>query len=92
MEHLYIRGHPPWYARGTPVVKLRDEPHAAIRGKPLFNGVGQLLARGNPPYLLQRWCTIKEGIINRQKGLYGQWYAQFVRLTCQPSQNLTTSK
>jgi len=34
MDHIKIRGKPPWYARGTPVTKLRDGPAKRTRGKP----------------------------------------------------------
>ena len=37
MFYIKIRAHPPWFARGTPVVKLRDGPIHGIRGKPLYN-------------------------------------------------------
>ena len=48
MEQQKIRGHPPWYARGTPVIKMRDGPLIKIRGKPpLWNQPPK--ARGKPP-------------------------------------------
>jgi len=33
---MSIKGHPPWYARGTPVTNIRDGPAMAINHKLLF--------------------------------------------------------
>jgi len=49
MDYIKIRGHPPWYARGTPLVKLRDGPLLKIRGKPPFVLLEVPKARGKPP-------------------------------------------
>ena len=36
MDIMIIKGHPPWYARGTPVTNIRDGPAMAINDKLLF--------------------------------------------------------
>jgi hypothetical protein len=36
MEIINIKVHPPWYARGTPIVNTRDGPPMALSDKPLF--------------------------------------------------------
>ena len=75
MDYIKIRGHPPWYARGTPVVNLHDvplhqirgKPHAngcrgpgiKIRGKPPFNGYVRPIARGRPMGLVACWQVLK---------------------------------
>ena len=36
MDSISIKDHPPWYARGTPVIKTRDGPAMALNDKLLF--------------------------------------------------------
>ena len=36
MDNISIKVHPPWYARGTPVINPRDGPAMALSDKPLF--------------------------------------------------------
>ena len=36
MDIINIKVHPPWYARGTPIVNTRDGPPMALSDKPLF--------------------------------------------------------
>ena len=36
MDNISIKDHPPWYARGTPVIKTRDGPAMALSDKPLL--------------------------------------------------------
>jgi len=55
MDYIKIRGHPPWYARGTPVVNLHDVPLHQIRGKPHANGCRGpgIKIRGKPPFAIR---------------------------------------
>ncbi len=46
MENNNIKVHPPWYARGTPIINTRDGPPMAISDKPLFAIRGGPSARG----------------------------------------------
>ncbi len=36
MDIINIKVHPPWYARGTPIISTRDGPPMAISDKPLL--------------------------------------------------------
>jgi len=48
MDIMSIKGHPPWYARGTPVTNIRDGPAMAINDKLLFAICRGPSARGKP--------------------------------------------
>ncbi len=48
MDIINIKVHPPWYARGTPIVNTRDGPPMAISDKPLFAIRVGPSARGKP--------------------------------------------
>lgn len=48
MDIINIKVHPPWYARGTPIVNTRDGPPMAISDKPLFAIRKGPSARGKP--------------------------------------------
>ena len=48
MENISIKVHPPWYARGTPIINTRDGPQMALSEKPLFAIRRGPSARGNP--------------------------------------------
>lgn len=85
MIHIKIRGHPPWYARGTPVVKLRDGPVQKTRGNPITNWRdGPIIKiRGKPPFAncetvdlkgnttdkIRHWQALNDVLISRQKQL-----------------------
>ena len=48
MDYITIRNHPPWYARGTPVINTRDGPAMALNDKLLFAICRGPSARGEP--------------------------------------------
>jgi hypothetical protein len=48
MENISIKVHPPWYARGTPIINPRDGPQMAENNKLLFAICSGPSARGNP--------------------------------------------
>ena len=48
MDIMSFKGHPPWYARGTPVTNIRDGPAMAINNKLLFAICRGSSARGKP--------------------------------------------
>ena len=48
MDIMSMKGHPPWYARGTPVTNIRDGPAMAINDKLLFAICRGSSARGKP--------------------------------------------
>ena len=75
MENKNIKVHPPWYARGTPVINPRDGPPMAMSDKPLFAIREGPSARGKIPEIYRPWLTLKTAIFNTQNSVYGQWYA-----------------
>ena len=48
MDKINIKVHPPWYARGTPVIKIRDGPAMALNDNLLFAICRGPSARGKP--------------------------------------------
>ena len=48
MESINIKVHPPWYARGTPIINTRDGPQMALSEKTRFAIREGPSARGNP--------------------------------------------
>ena len=63
MEHISIKDHPPWYARGTPVSNTRDGPAMALNNKLLFAICRGPSARGEPGGKTRRWLTLKKSIL-----------------------------
>ncbi len=51
--------HPPWYARGTPIINTRDGPPMALSNKPFFAIRGGPSARGKIPEKYRPWLTLK---------------------------------
>ena len=90
MDIISIKVHPPWYARGTPIVSTRDGPPFDLSAYVVSRRIGTSSdnvkmeairegpsARGKPTDLIHLWLTLKTTFFNMQKGVYGQWYAQF---------------
>ena len=75
MEHISIKDHPPWYARGTPVSNTRDGPAMALNDKLLFAICRGPSARGNPRGKTRLWLTLKPTFFNTRNSVYGLWYA-----------------
>jgi hypothetical protein len=80
MKNISIKVHPPWYARGTPVINTRDGPPMALSDKPLFAnpitiGCRGPSARGNPTDFIRLWLTYNLTVFNTQNSVYGQGYA-----------------
>ncbi len=67
MENNNIKVHPPWYARGTPIINTRDGPPMALSDKPLFAIRGGPSARGKVPEKYRPWLTLRK--INAVKSL-----------------------
>ena len=78
---MSIKGHPPWYARGTPVTNIRDGPAMAINHKLLFAICRGSSASEKPVRKTHRWLTLKTTFFNMQNSVYGQWYGLLKELT-----------
>jgi len=105
MDIMNIKGHPPWYARGTPVTNIRDGPAMAINHKLLFAICRGPSASEKPMGKTHRWLTLKTTFFNTQNSVSSQWYALLKvltltgpgtlsgrgRQTCQRAKLLTTS-
>jgi len=105
MDIMNIKGHPPWYARGTPVTNIRDGPAMAINHKLLFAICRDPSASEKPMGKTHRWLTLKTTFFNTQNSVYSQWHGLLKALTltgpgtlsgrrqqtCQRAQLLTTS-
>ena len=64
MENISIKVHPPWYARGTPVINPRDGPPMAESEIPLFAIREGPSARGKTMKCMNELlneCTNEEG-------------------------------
>ncbi len=66
MDIINIKVHPPWYARGTPIVSTRDGPPMAISDKPLFAIREGPSDRGKPGECLN---AVMRECINEDKSL-----------------------
>ena len=75
MENITIKVHPPWYARGTPIINKRDGPPMANSDKPLFAIRGKPSARGKPKDKIRLWLTLKTTFFNTQNHVFSPWYA-----------------
>lgn len=98
MIQIEIRGHPPWYARGTPVINLRDGPIHKTRGKPLVNWRDgpTYKIRGKPPFVnneapnargkprdkIRHWQALKTVIFSRKKQPVRPMICLFVKEEC----------
>ena len=71
MDYISIKDHPPWYARGTPVINTRDGPAMALNDKLLFVICRGPSARGEPKGKTRRWLTFKTTFFNTQNSVYG---------------------
>jgi len=105
MDIMNIKGHPPWYARGTTVTNIRDGPALAINDKLLFAICRGPSASEKPVRKTHRWLTLKTTFFNMQNSVYSQWHGLLKALTltasldlsgrrqqtCQRAQLLTTS-
>jgi hypothetical protein len=74
MDIMNIKGHPPWYARGTPVTNIRDGPAMAINHKLLFAICRGPSASEKPMGKTHRWLTLKTTFFNTQNSVFSQWY------------------
>jgi hypothetical protein len=81
MDIMNIKGHPPWYARGTPVTNIRDGPAMAINHKLLFAICRGPSASEKPMGKTHRWLTLKTTFFNMQNSVYSQWYGLLKVLT-----------
>ncbi len=79
MDIMNIKGHPPWYARGTPVTNIRDGPAMAINHKLLFAICRDPSASEKPMGKTHRWLTLKTTFFNMQNSVSSQWYALLER-------------
>jgi len=78
MDIMNIKGHPPWYARGTPVTNIRDGPAMAINNKLLFAICRGPSASEKPVRKTHRWLTLKTTFFNMQNSVYCQWAVESV--------------
>jgi hypothetical protein len=67
MDNISIKDHPPWYARGTPVINPRDGPPMASSEISLFAIRKGPSARGEPKDKTRRWLTLKKHIFQHAK-------------------------
>ena len=67
MDNISIKDHPPWYARGTPVINIRDGPAMALNDILLLAICREPSARGEPGEVgkcmnaIMRECMNEEG-------------------------------
>lgn len=73
MIQLKNRGHPPWFARGEPQIKLCDGPFVKIRGKPPFAIRGR--PRGKLSFLTVISTTKEERSVTTKEG-----YSRFLTM------------
>ena len=73
MENINIKVHPPWYARGTPIINTRDGPQMALSEKPLFAIREGPSARGNPVEVRSQESAVgsQKTEVGRQKSEVG---------------------
>jgi hypothetical protein len=64
MDNISIKDHPPWYARGTPVINPRDGPPMASSEISLFAIRKGPSARGEPKDKTHRWLTLKKSLFD----------------------------
>jgi hypothetical protein len=67
MDNISIKVHPPWYARGTPVINTRDGPAMALNDKLLFAICRGPSARGKPGECMN--ALMHECLPDRQAGM-----------------------
>jgi hypothetical protein len=75
MDNISIKDHPPWYARGTPVINPRDGPPMASSEISLFAIRKGPSARGEPKDKTHRWLTLKNTYFNTRKSVYLRLFA-----------------
>ncbi|MCB8963415.1 MAG: hypothetical protein H6536_00055 [Bacteroidales bacterium] len=94
MENISIKVHPPWYARGTPIINTRDGPPMAESDIPLFAICEGPSARGKTIKCMNEkgkrvrsgldfirlWLTLNTTFFNTKKSVFSQQYARICQL------------